>query len=48
MQANFSPKDVDVLIYAGVFREQFEPATACNVAANLGISRGLIVIVSPA
>lgn len=36
--ANFAPKDVDVLIYAGVCREAFEPATACNVAANLGIS----------
>lgn len=32
------PGDVDVLIYAGVCREQFEPATACRVAANLGIS----------
>ncbi|CAN5297075.1 3-oxoacyl-ACP synthase III [soil metagenome] len=38
MQSNFSPKDVDILIYAGVCREQFEPATACSVAANLGIS----------
>ena len=37
-QVNFNPKDVDILIYAGVCREQFEPATACNVAANLGIS----------
>jgi 3-oxoacyl-[acyl-carrier-protein] synthase-3 len=36
--ANFAPKDVDVLIYAGVCREAFEPATACGVAANLGIS----------
>lgn len=36
-RANFSAKDVDVLIYAGVCREQFEPATACTVAANLGI-----------
>jgi 3-oxoacyl-[acyl-carrier-protein] synthase-3 len=36
--ANFSSRDVDVLIYAGVCREAFEPATACNVAANLGIS----------
>jgi len=35
--ANFSPKDVDVLIYAGVCREQCEPATACAVASNLGI-----------
>jgi 3-oxoacyl-[acyl-carrier-protein] synthase-3 len=36
--ANFDPNDVDVLIYAGVCREQFEPATACAVAANLGVS----------
>lgn len=41
--ANFSPKDVDVLIYAGVCREQFEPATACNVAANLGINNDATV-----
>lgn len=38
-QADFDPADVDVLIYAGVCREQYEPATACAVAANLGISR---------
>lgn len=36
--ANFDPKDVDILIYAGVCREQFEPATACAVAANVGVS----------
>jgi 3-oxoacyl-[acyl-carrier-protein] synthase-3 len=30
--------DIDTLIYAGVCREQFEPATACHVAADLGIS----------
>lgn len=30
--------EVETLIYAGVCREQFEPATACNVAANLGVS----------
>lgn len=36
--ARFDPADVDVLIYAGVCREQFEPATACAVAANLGVS----------
>lgn len=29
--------DIGVLIYAGVCREQFEPATACKVAAGLGI-----------
>lgn len=32
-----SPADIGVLIYAGVCREQFEPATACRVAAGLGI-----------
>jgi acyl-CoA:acyl-CoA alkyltransferase len=37
-RANYSPKDIDVLIYAGVCREGFEPATACAVASNLGIS----------
>ncbi|HLO26006.1 MAG TPA: 3-oxoacyl-ACP synthase III, partial [Geobacteraceae bacterium] len=33
-----SPADIGVLIYAGVCREQFEPATACRVAAGLGIT----------
>src|SRR6202022_2391066 len=32
------PEDVEVLIYAAVCREQFEPATACRVAAALGVS----------
>ncbi|MGD0842890.1 MAG: 3-oxoacyl-ACP synthase III [Geobacteraceae bacterium] len=36
--AGVSPADIGVLIYAGVCREQFEPATACRVAAGLGIS----------
>jgi acyl-CoA:acyl-CoA alkyltransferase len=31
------PRDIGALIYAGVCREQFEPATACRVAAGLGI-----------
>ncbi|MEJ5275935.1 MAG: 3-oxoacyl-ACP synthase III, partial [Thermogemmata sp.] len=35
--AELDPSQVDVLIYAGVCREQFEPATACAVAARLGI-----------
>jgi len=35
---NIRADEIDVLIYAGVCREQFEPATACKVAANLGIS----------
>lgn len=37
-QSNVEPKDVEALIYTGVCRENFEPATACAVAAQLGIS----------
>ena len=37
-QAQFRAQDVEMLIYAGVCREQYEPATACAVAANLGVS----------
>ncbi len=36
--ADISASDIDVLIYAGVCREQFEPATACAVANELRIS----------
>lgn len=35
--SNVKPRDLDVVIYAGVCREQFEPATACRVAADLGV-----------
>ncbi|MCS7270952.1 MAG: 3-oxoacyl-ACP synthase III, partial [Gemmataceae bacterium] len=35
--AELEPDQIDVLIYAGVCREQLEPATACAVAARLGI-----------
>jgi len=31
------PDDLEVLIYAGVCRESFEPATACRVAAFVGV-----------
>jgi 3-oxoacyl-[acyl-carrier-protein] synthase-3 len=37
------PQDVDVLIYGGVCRENFEPATACRVASALGISPDSII-----
>lgn len=37
-KSNVVANDLEVLIYAGVCREQFEPATACRVAAGLGIS----------
>ena len=35
--SNVRTADLDVLIYAGVCRELFEPATACHVASNLGV-----------
>ena len=35
--SGISPDDIGVLTYTGVCREQFEPATACRVAAGLGI-----------
>jgi 3-oxoacyl-[acyl-carrier-protein] synthase-3 len=35
--AQVEPRQLDVVIYAGVCREQFEPATACRVAAGLGV-----------
>ena len=33
-----TPKDLDILIYAGVCREEFEPATACRVGAEIGLN----------
>jgi acyl-CoA:acyl-CoA alkyltransferase len=43
------PGEIDILIYGGVCRENFEPATACCVAASLGIStKSLIYDVSNA
>ncbi len=38
-----APEDLDVLIYAGVCRESFEPATACHVAERVGVSPGAFV-----
>jgi 3-oxoacyl-[acyl-carrier-protein] synthase-3 len=37
-QSNVQAVDIETLIYAGVCRENYEPATACAVAAKLGIS----------
>lgn len=36
--AALKPQDIQVLIYAGVCRENFEPATACRVAAGVGVN----------
>lgn len=37
LQANISPREIGALVYAGVCRDQFEPATACAIAHQLGI-----------
>jgi len=37
-QSNVATEDLQVLVYAGVCREHFEPATACAVAAELGLT----------
>jgi acyl-CoA:acyl-CoA alkyltransferase len=36
--SGLAPSDLGALVYTGVCREQFEPATACRVAAGLGVS----------
>jgi len=36
-RSGLKPSDIEALIYTGVCRENFEPATACAVAAELGI-----------
>ena len=37
VRAGLVASDLEVVIYAGVCRENFEPATACAVADNLGV-----------
>ncbi len=37
--SNVPGTDIDTLIYAGVCREQFEPATACRVCSRPGAWR---------
>ncbi|MGE3821850.1 MAG: 3-oxoacyl-ACP synthase III [Isosphaeraceae bacterium] len=41
--SNVRPGDVEALIYTGVCRELFEPATACKVAASVGVNPGAAV-----
>jgi len=36
--AGVDPSTIDAVVYAGVCRENFEPATACKVAASVGAS----------
>ena len=43
-QAGVAPEDVGVVIYAGVCRDDLEPATACAVADSLGIRGDALVL----
>lgn len=36
-ERNIAPDEIGAVVYAGVCREHFEPATACQVAAALGV-----------
>ena len=42
-ERNISPQDIGAVVYAGVCREHFEPATACQVASALGIKGNVAV-----
>ncbi len=42
-KAGLAAGDLGALIYAGVCREAFEPATACDVAAGVGVARDAAV-----
>jgi 3-oxoacyl-[acyl-carrier-protein] synthase-3 len=37
-KTSVSAKDIEAVVYGGVYHEIFEPATACRVAAELGVS----------
>jgi 3-oxoacyl-[acyl-carrier-protein] synthase-3 len=41
--SNVAPSDIGALIYAGVNRDHFEPATACQVAAEVGVGGAAMV-----
>ncbi|HEY7159534.1 MAG TPA: 3-oxoacyl-ACP synthase III [Gemmataceae bacterium] len=47
-QSRVRPQDVEVLLYTAVCREEFEPATACRVAAELGINPETVYDISNA
>lgn len=43
-KAGLGPEDIGVVIYAGVCRDNLEPATACAVADSLGIRGDALVL----
>jgi len=37
LASNVQPHEIGALVYTGVCREQFEPATACKIASEIGV-----------
>lgn len=42
-ERNISPEDIGAVVYAGVCREHYEPATACQIAAALGVKGNVAI-----
>jgi 3-oxoacyl-[acyl-carrier-protein] synthase III len=42
-KTNFDIQDIGAIIYTGVCREGYEPATACRVAAELGANNNTVI-----
>lgn len=42
-KASFNAADLGMVVYGGVCRENFEPATACAIAEGLGVRGGVFV-----
>lgn len=42
-ESNVTESDIGAIVYTGVCRDQFEPATACGVAAELGLAAGTVI-----
>jgi 3-oxoacyl-[acyl-carrier-protein] synthase-3 len=42
-QSGIKPADIETLVYTGVCRELYEPATACRVAAGLGVGKDAFI-----
>lgn len=45
---NINPSNLDLVIYGGIFREYFEPATAMEIASKLNIERAHVFDVTTA
>jgi len=42
-ETGIAPSEIEALLYAGVCRDELEPATACHVAAEIGVAPHAVV-----